>query len=112
MRKELLVIFLFLCFSCINEKIDEGYLNEDEMTELLIDLHRSESKLNFKKPGFSAKEMWPEYQKIILDRHGISDSIYVENMNYYLTHPELLESVYTRVIDSLVLEQQKLNRPN
>ena len=102
-------VFLLVLVGCISDEVEEGYLTEDEMTEVVLDIYLSEARLTFEKIDLDQKEIWPEYRKILLERHGLTDSVYNENMSYYLTNPKLLDRVYQRVVDSLILYQQKFN---
>jgi hypothetical protein len=39
---------------------------------------------------------------------GIPDSVFIESYNYYAAHPVELEKIYSVVVDSLNLREQKL----
>jgi hypothetical protein len=42
-------------------------------------------------------------EKDIFIKHGVTDSVFIESMEYYLEDAEKMDRIYARVIDSLVV---------
>lgn len=84
-------------------------LTEDQMVELLKDFYLQEAR--YKEARLtedSAVLVFTRLRGGYASGHGYSDSIIDRSMIYYLDHPDVLNSLYDRVIDSLVLQEQRL----
>jgi len=44
----------------------------------------------------------------VFEKSGVPDSVFSESLNYYVDHPQSLETIYTVLIDSLNLREQRL----
>ena len=108
MKGKWVLYILVLTVGCITEEVESGYLSQDKVAQLFLDIYKSEIKISNRESGFEADEIWPVYKEIVFERHGITDSVYYANMSYYLAHPRLLDRVYNQLIDSLTLLQQRL----
>ena len=42
------------------------------------------------------------------EKTGIPEAVFNESLNYYVDHPQSLETIYTVLIDSLNLREQRL----
>lgn len=102
----LLVIGLILG-SCKTQEQPKGILTESEMVDILLKMYLAEeqfSKLSI--PFDSATLLIPPFKQKVFERAGISDSVYLKSMQYYLAHPKQLEYIYTALVDSLSLREQ------
>ena len=73
----------------------EVYINEEKITRLNLNRDSAEKIFELAKP-------------LIFERIGVPDSVFFESYNYYVAHPEALDKIYTVVVDSLNLREQKL----
>ena len=81
-------------------------LNEVVMSNILLDVHLLESKINtLGKKGDTSFQIYDHFEKLILEKHGVDSLVYTQNLAYYMEHPSLLENVYTAIIDSLLLRE-------
>jgi len=54
----------------------------------------------------SVRVFFPEVEKRLFEKHDIDDSLYLISFNYYLENVELMEEIYTAVVDSLSLRER------
>ena len=78
-------------------------LSQQEMVSFLIDLHLAEAKMNYIEVGKtdSLEMIFRNYEKHLMDQHGFADSVYLQSYGYYLDHMELMDDIYSDVVDSL-----------
>lgn len=98
-----------LFFSCTSEKKPDRLLSEQEMAKALIEFYINEekiSRLNLRRD--SAEQFFKVAQPILFKNIGVSDTIFKESFQYYTARPLVLERIYTVVVDSLSLREQKL----
>ena len=78
-------------------------LSQQEMVSFLIDLHLAEAKMNYIKVGKtdSLEMIFRNYEKYLMNQHGFTDSVYLLSYEYYLDHMELMDEIYSDVVDSL-----------
>lgn len=79
------------------------------MVELLRDFYLQEAR--FKEARLtedSAVLVFTRLRGFYASRHGYGDSSIDRSMIYYLDRPDVLNRLYDRVIDSLMLQEQRL----
>lgn len=79
------------------------------MTQALIEFYINEekiSRLNLRRD--SAEQFFEMAQPILFKNIGVSDTVFKESFKYYADRPLVLERIYTVVVDSLSLREQKL----
>ncbi|NQW28858.1 MAG: DUF4296 domain-containing protein [Flammeovirgaceae bacterium] len=103
-----LYFLLFTFISCNSTKeVPKELLNEIEMSNVLIDVHLLESKINtLGKKGDTAFQIYDHFEKLILEKHGVDSLTYVNSLDYYMNNSAFMETVYTAIIDSLVVRQK------
>lgn len=103
-------IILFALTAC-KEKVEERpttVLSEDSMVMLMIDVHLLEAAIAQKNlPRDSSLLIYDLYAKDLFLKHGLNDSTYKENFNYYATRPAHMLTVYERVVDSLSWHEER-----
>ncbi len=109
MKKSILFIFAILIIvSCSKkENVPNGIISPAKMASIIADIYNAEYTVQHAGiPTDSSKLMFRHYELKIFEDYGVNDSIYKNSFTYYLEHPEMLESVYDIVIDSLSLQDQ------
>jgi hypothetical protein len=73
------------------------------MVSFLIDLHLAEAEMNYAevRQADSTEILFRNYEKHLTDKHGFTDSVYLQSYAYYLDHMELMDEIYEDVVDSL-----------
>lgn len=84
-------------------------MSEAEMTRVLIEVYIDEekiSRLNLNRD--SSEKIFELAKPYIFERLGVSDSVFIASYNYYAERPVELEKIYSVVVDSLNLREQRL----
>jgi len=103
-----MLIILFFAAGCQRGKTTSGILTKQEYAEYLVNVYVAEAKLNtLAITPDSAMMLFQPFEQSLLEKYGKSDSVIQRTYQYYLGHPEQLEQVYTAVIDTLNLMEQK-----
>ena len=106
MRRSFYFIICIIMGCNTADQITDTLLNEVVMSNILLDVHLLESKINtLGKKGDTSFQIYDHFEKLILEKHGVDSLVYTQNLAYYLEHPSLLEKVYTAIIDSLLLRE-------
>jgi hypothetical protein len=101
------LIILIFAFGCQNDR-PTGVLSKKEYANYLVSVYLAEAKLNtLAVTPDSAMKLFQPFEQSLLKKFNTSDSVIQKTYQYYLGHPEELELVYTAVIDTLNLLEQK-----
>ena len=107
MKKYLFIALLtVLVFSCKEpkEEIPDNVLPMNKMVNVLIDIHLIEGNLSNKNlPKDTGIIFYNLYEKDLYKKYNIDDSIYNRSFTYYSAHPQLMDQIYEKVVDSLSL---------
>ncbi|MFN9500847.1 MAG: DUF4296 domain-containing protein [Chryseotalea sp.] len=80
------------------------------MVEAMIDMYLFESKIiQLNLPRDSAEKLFENVKPALFEKIGIPDSVFKQSLDYYMKFPDKISLVYSRVVDSLTLKEQKLN---
>ncbi len=110
MKKVFLILITLAVIGCSSkENIPEKLLTKEQMVMLLIDMHISEGKaFAMNVPQDSSKVLSAIFGNEVLRKHNISESVFIENYNYYLLEIEEMNNIYRAVVDSLNYRQKTL----
>jgi hypothetical protein len=111
-RSGLIYVLLLFVFSasCQGDKKPAGVLSKKEYAEYLVNVYVAEAKLNtLAITPDSAMKLFVPYEHSLVEKFNVSDSVIQKTYQYYLGHPDELEQVFTAVIDTLNLREQKSN---
>jgi hypothetical protein len=106
--------FLFCSSSCGPKKADEqGILSHTEMVNSLMNIYIAERKIIALNLSLdSAGTIFEKMNGKVLDSLHVQDSVLRKSYNYYLDRPKELEEIYTALVDSLNLrEQRAISKP-
>jgi len=101
--------FLFCNTSCGTKTAKEqGILSHSEMVNALIDVYITEQKVTvLSLPRDSSAVLFKKLNERVLDSLHVQDSVLKKSYNYYLDRPLELEEIYTALVDSLNLREQR-----
>lgn len=110
MKKVFLILITLAVVGCSSkENIPEKLLTKQQMIMLLIDMHISEGKaFAMNVPQDSSKILSAIFGNEVLQKHNISEAVFIENYNYYLLEIEDMSYIYRAVVDSLNYRQKTL----
>lgn len=101
-----IVMSVVLC-AC-GSKEQQPPLSEAEMVRILLEMYLSDEKISRASlPYDSVAQLSPLIRNRVLSRLGVSDSAYLQAMEYYMNHPDRLDKIYGVLIDSLSLREQR-----
>lgn len=87
-------------------------LSQPEMVRALTEIYISEQKVNrLGVPRDSAEREFARFKGIIFKKLGTSDTLFKRSFDYYMDRPEEMEQIYTALVDSLSLMEQRLDNP-
>jgi len=99
-----------IVFSCGQKAVtSRDVLPENRMLELLSDLYVIEQKVNslgLKRD--SADMVFAVLKDTVFKHAGTTDSIFHMSMDYYMDHPKVMEGIYSQLVDSMNLREQRI----
>jgi hypothetical protein len=109
----LLPALLGLLLSCERSARPEGILSHTEMVRTLTEIYVVEEKVN--RLGLirdSSEKVFDSLRARIFRNMSYPDSVFKRSLDYYTDRPKEMEVIYTALVDSLQLrEQRALNQP-
>jgi hypothetical protein len=102
-------LFMTVVLSCsTNEKAPKEILEKEVMVKAIEEILLTEEKVNrLHLSTDSGKKVFDVLRGKVFKKTGIPDSVFANSMNYYMDHPKELEQIYTALVDSLNLKEQK-----
>jgi hypothetical protein len=102
-------MFIIL-LSCGNDNEAKPVLSHDEMVGALAEIYIAEQKVNrLGIPRDSAEREFARFKTTIFKKVGTSDSVFKRSFDYYMDRPKEMEQIYTALVDSLSLLEQRLD---
>jgi hypothetical protein len=87
-------------------------LSHNEMVKALTEIYLAEQKVNrLGVPRDSAEREFQRFKKVIFKKVGTSDSVFKRSFDYYMDRPREMEQIYTTLVDSLSLMEQRYDLP-
>jgi len=97
---------LTLC--CVSKpEVPADVMSKEAMVSYLIDIHILEGKVTqLVIPRDSTELLYRFFEDRLKTEHNLNDSIYMQSLEFYYGHPELMEEIYSAVLDSLSLYER------
>jgi len=112
--KLIFFILLWLLFACAEpkENIRQDILSENEFVVVLKDIHLAEANFELQKnKGMDkAKNKLSNSYTSICQKYNISEEKFKESLNFYAQNPEILEKIYTDVLEQLTKDRSVLDQ--
>jgi hypothetical protein len=105
-----LILFLaaFIATSCEKETRPAGVLSKEQYASFLVEVYLTEARFSqLPVNADSTMRLYLAHEPELLKKFGMADSTLKNTYAYYVNHPKQLEEVYTAVIDTLSLREQK-----
>jgi hypothetical protein len=105
------VVILLVCFSCGSRDKRDDIMTKEQMVKALMEIYIGEQKIiRLGLQRDSADRQFELFKQIIFDRNiGVSDSVFRRSFDYYMDRPKDIEQIYTAVVDSLSLREQRID---
>ncbi len=105
-RLVLACLLLFLMGACAENSKPKDLVSENEMVNVLIDIHLTEGiASSLPIPYDSSKVIYSLLEQEVFVKHQVPDSVFTKSLIYYLQDPAIMDRIYARVIDSLVVRE-------
>ncbi|MDI1322849.1 MAG: DUF4296 domain-containing protein [Algoriphagus sp.] len=99
-------LLLLLMGGCEENSKPKDLLSEDEMVNVLIDIHLTEGiASSLPIPYDSSQVIYNLLENEVFVEHEVQDSVFTKSMIYYLQDPATMDRIYGRVVDSLVVRE-------
>lgn len=97
---------LFLWTGCGEQEKPEGLLSEEEMVNVLIDIHITEGIASAIPVSYdSSGVLYSLMEKEVFIKHQVEDTVFKESLRYYLQFPATMDKMYAQVLDSLASKE-------
>ena len=108
MKKYFLLINVIVGFACSSTVEQKEVIPSETMVELLTEIHIMEARVDkLRLPKDSSYMVYNTLEKEIFDKYHVTKNLYKESFQYYLAKPELLDKIYSIVVDSLNVIQKR-----
>jgi cAMP phosphodiesterase len=92
------------------ERPPEDILTTDEMVAVMAELYIAEQKIStLGISRDSLRHVFGAMEEEIFDKMNTKDSVFRKSLDYYMARPRTLEHIYTALIDSLNLREQRIS---
>ena len=112
--KIIILLLSILLLACTTPKIEipTEILSETEFTNMLKEIHLEEAayELNKSKGVINAKNSLVTSYQSIYKKYDVDDSTFSKSLEYYAKHPEILEKIYSAVLEQLTGERSTLDQ--
>lgn len=108
MRRYLLLLFTAVSLASCGKKVPPGILSKQEMVQIMEELYISEEKVNqLALSRDSAKNVFGVISAKIFEDAAVTDSTFRKSFDYYMERPQEMELIYTALVDTLQLREQR-----
>ena len=104
------VVLIIFALSCSDKRqVPEGILTHNQMVEVMAELYITEQKVSTMGLKRDSLEQIADVMKeLVFAKFAVTDTVFRKSMDYYMDHPQDMELIYTSLVDSLNLRQQRM----
>jgi Domain of unknown function (DUF4296) len=104
------ICMLILCCSCNDsDRNDKDILTREQMVKALTEVYLAEQKINrLGLPRDSAEREFDHFKQLVFEKIDVSDSVFKRSFDYYMDRPNEMEIIFTALVDSLSLMEQRI----
>jgi hypothetical protein len=101
LHNALLIALAAVVAACSDPK-PEGFLDRQRMTALFVDIHIADAAADrlATEPAKRDSVRSQLYEEV-MRKNNLSRQVFYANYHYYLAHPVELDSIYSKVLESL-----------
>ncbi len=105
----LLIFTMGFILSCSKKSVSipADIIPVKQMEEVMADVHLAEAAKQVPDYNDTARHTISEYYAFILKSHHITKDQFEHSFTFYKSHPELMEEIYSEVINRLSEKQAK-----
>lgn len=101
-----IIILCALIYSC-RPGIPKEIIQPDKLEKVLFDIHLVDGYIGTLMNKDTAKIVASSYYKGIYKKFGIDSALLSKSMDYYYSHPDVLDGIYGKVATELTNEKNK-----
>ena len=107
----LILLFFISCNQPSQKSEGKEKLSKQKMVEVLLDVHLAEASYNAidRTEKNSQQELLNQYSEIFKE-HKISGNDFYDTYDYYLSHPDVMDSVYSELVSRITTLQGQLKQ--
>ncbi|MGC1241385.1 MAG: DUF4296 domain-containing protein [Chryseosolibacter sp.] len=112
-RAYFLLATVAMVISC-GEKAPEDILSRAEMVQIMEELYIAEEKVNqLGVSRDSSVRVATLMGQKVFENAAVTDTVFRKSFDYYMEHPREMELIYTALVDTLQLREQRapMERP-
>ena len=104
------ICVLILCCSCADsDRNNKDILTREEMVKTMTEIYLAEQKINrLGLPRDSAEHEFDHFKQVVFEKIDVSDSVFKRSFDYYMDRPKEMEIIFTALVDSLSLMEQRI----
>lgn len=96
-----------MLFSCADRR-PPHVLSKPEMVKIMEKIYITEEKVNqLALSRDSAKQVFSVISQKVFEEAGVRDSVFKKSFDYYMERPKEMELIYTALVDTLQLREQR-----
>ena len=110
--RDVSILITLLVFACVQpEKPPANLITKEQMINILVDIHIAEAMVD--EAHLSKDSSIVIFKDLaIFEKYGIEKENFDESYNYYLRNINMLDDIYTAVVDSLSVRNALLKIKN
>jgi hypothetical protein len=79
------------------------------MVKAMTEIYLAEQKINrLGVPRDSAEHEFERFKRLVFEKIDVSDSVFKRSFDYYMDRPKEMEVIFTALVDSLSLMEQRI----
>lgn len=110
MKRFLPIIIFFILLQGCKQGIPKEIIQPNKMEKVLFDIHLVDGYLATITNQDTTKIIASSYYNGIYKKFGIDSALYNKSMDYYYSHPVVLNEIYTKVEKAITLENEKYDK--
>jgi hypothetical protein len=106
-----IILFVAVCAAWLScaKKSPEGVLTKQEMVQIMEKLYIAEEKINhLALSRDSARKVFLALKAEVFESAATKDTVFKTSFDYYMERPKEMELIYTALVDSLQLREQRV----
>jgi DNA polymerase sigma len=110
MKRFLSIIIFFILIQGCKSGIPKDIIQPNKMEKVLFDIHVVDGYIGTMINQDTTKIIASSYYNGIYKKHVIDSALLNKSMNYYYTHPVILNDIYTNVEKVFTAEKEKYDK--
>ena len=110
MKRFLSIIIFFILIQGCKSGIPKDIIQPNKMEKVLFDIHVADGYIGTIINQDTTKIIASSYYNGIYKKHGIDSALFNKSMNYYYTHPVILNDIYANVEKVFTSEKEKYDK--